>query len=264
MGGYMEISKKEYRLGMEKLNNQGCLMKIVEYNNCRDIIVEFNDKYKCRVHTNYQSFEKGKVSNPYYPNVFEVGIIGNKYPATTNGKSTKEYSLWHNMIQRSYDKIEKKRHPAYENVTCCKEWLLYENFYEWLHGQSNFNRWYNGSGWDLDKDILIKRNKFYSPETCCLVPNNVNKLFTKRDSSRGNLPIGVRENEYGFLAQWNNPLTNKKENSKTYSTVSKAFAEYKKHKENIIKQVAQEEYSKGNITTECYNAMLNYVVEITD
>ena len=36
------------------------------------------------------------------------------------------------------------------------------------------------------------------------------------------------------------------------------------HKENLIKQVAKEEYSKGNITKQCYEAMMKYEVEITD
>lgn len=35
-------------------------------------------------------------------------------------------------------------------------------------------------------------------------------------------------------------------------------------KEDIIKRVAQIEYNKGNITKSCYDAMLNYEVEITD
>lgn len=38
----------------------------------------------------------------------------------------------------------------------------------------------------------------------------------------------------------------------------------KKHKEEIIKRVAEDEYSKGRITKICYDAMMNYEVEITD
>ena len=43
-----------------------------------------------------------------------------------------------------------------------------------------------------------------------------------------------------------------------------AFLAYKKAKESYIKQVAKEEYDKGNITKTCYEAMINYEVEITD
>ena len=41
----------------EKLNNQGCLMKIVEYNNSSNIIIEFQDEYKYRVKTIYGNFK---------------------------------------------------------------------------------------------------------------------------------------------------------------------------------------------------------------
>ena len=32
-------------------------------------------------------------------------------------------------------------------------------------------------GWELDKDILEKGNKTYSPETCCFVPRVINSLY---------------------------------------------------------------------------------------
>lgn len=32
-------------------------------------------------------------------------------------------------------------------------------------------------GWHLDKDILLKGNKVYSPETCAFVPAKINSLL---------------------------------------------------------------------------------------
>ena len=46
--------------------------------------------------------------------------------------------------------------------------------------------------------------------------------------------------------------------------VAEQFRIYKAYKEDIIKQVAQIEYTVGNITKKCYEAMMNYKVEITD
>lgn len=259
----MEL-KKINRLYEEKLNNQGCLMKIVKYNNCEDIVVEFQDIYKGKIHTNYQAFLNGGVKNPYYPSVYNTGMIGTKYKMKLNGKDTKEYKVWVDMLRRCFDKNRKEEHPTYKDISCCKEWLLFENFYEWLHSQENFEKWYNGKRWDLDKDILIKGNKIYSPEYCSLVPQNVNKLFIKRDTCRGDLPIGVTRNGKGFRAECMNPFKKKREYSTTYSTPEQAFKAYKQYKENIIKQVAQMEYCKGNITKQCYDAMIKYEVEITD
>lgn len=239
-------------------------MKIIKYNNAHDVVVEFQDKYKANIHTEYKHFLSGNVKNPYYTSVFNVGMIGNKYPSFVNGKSTKEHLMWRHMLERCFCDTFKNKHPTYENSSCCEEWLLFENFYEWLHSQENFDKWLNGERWAIDKDILIKGNKIYSPETCCLVPSNVNLLFTKRDTLRSDLPIGVRKNGNGFQAQWCNPFINKKEFSSTYSTANKAFIKYKYCKENLIKKVAKSEYSNGNITKQCYDAMMCYEVEITD
>lgn len=48
------------------------------------------------------------------------------------------------------------------------------------------------------------------------------------------------------------------------NTVEEAFMDYKSIKEENIRQIAQTEYDKGNITKECYDAMVRYEVEITD
>ena len=172
--------------------------------------------------------------------------------------------MWHSMLQRCFDLTYKEKRPAYKPVTCCDEWLLFENYYEWLHSQENFEQWYNGKRWAVDKDILNKGNKIYSSENCCLIPQNVNCLFLKRESERGKYPIGVQYTESGYLAKCRNPFLDKAVELGYYSTPEKAFEVYKKYKESIIKQVAEVEYSNGNITKECYKAMMNYKVEITD
>lgn len=252
------------RFGEERLNNQNCLMKIIEYNKYIDIIVEFQDEYKSKVHTTYGNFIKGNVKNPYYPSVYGVGIVGVKYPTKINSKMTKEYMAWNNMLKRCFNEKLKEKCPTYNDITCCKEWLLFENFYEWLYLQPNFSKWTNGDKWSVDKDILIKGNKIYSPETCCLVPHNVNSLFVKCDSARGDCPIGVNKKDDGFQARCQNPFLNNYEYIGFYDSETKAFNAYKKYKENLIKQIAQEEYDKGNITKHCYDAMMNYEVDIND
>lgn len=239
-------------------------MRIVEYINTANIIVEFQDKYKARIHAAYREFDEGGIKNPYCPSVCSVGMIGNKYPSKINNKTTKEYQMWRAILERCFISRHKEKHPTYQNASCCNEWLLFDNFYEWLHSQENFDKWHNGERWAIDKDILIKDNKIYSPETCCLVPMNVNNLFTKCDAARGNSPIGVCKRKYGFEAWCKNPFTDRIEYLGLHSTSTAAFYAYKTHKENFIKQVAQIEYDKCNITKECYDAMMSYEVEITD
>lgn len=248
----------------EKLNHQGCLMKIVEDNGSSSILVEFQDEHKYRKYTTYANFKSGSIRNPYYPSVYGLGVTGFKYPTKVNELPTKEYVAWIGVLRRSFAKTVKNRQPTYQNVTCCDEWLDFENFYEWLHSQENFEKWYQGKRWAIDKDILNKGNKIYTPESCCLIPQNVNCLFLKREAERGKYPIGVRYREDGFLAICRNPFLDKAVELGYYSTPEKAFYAYKEYKESIIKQVAEVEYKNGSITKECYNAMVNYEVEITD
>lgn len=241
-------------------------MRIVEYNNNQNITVEFQDEYKARVKTQYCNFDKGSVKNPYYPVVYGVGIAGNKYKTVDeNSKSIKEYAIWYHILQRCYDEKYIKKHPAYRDVDVCEEWLYFPNFYEWLHNQPNFDKWYNGKRWAIDKDIIVKGNKTYSPENCCIIPQNINCLFLKRESERGEYPIGVYYSNDGFVARCRNPFLDKAVEIGKYYTPEKAFyLGYKPYKENIIKKVAQIEYDAGNITEQCYQAMMNYEVEITD
>lgn len=148
---------KKSRLYEEKLNKQGCLMKIVEDNGYSDIVVEFQDEHKAQVRTQYCNFNSGSIKNPYHPVIYGVGVAGNKYKTVDeNSRSTKEYVIWYHILQRCYDEKYISRHPAYKGVSVCEEWLYYPNFYEWLHSQPNFDKWYNGKRWAVDKDILVK------------------------------------------------------------------------------------------------------------
>lgn len=257
------MKRKTDRIGMENYNYQGCLMRIIEYIDNKNIIVQFQDERKTEVCTRYKFFVDGQVKNPYYPEVYGVGIVGEKYSTRINKKTAKEYEAWKGMLRRCHSNEKKRKFPSYENVVCCKKWLYYPNFYEWIHSQENFDKWIGGERWAIDKDILIKGNKIYSPETCCLVPQSVNSLFVKENINRGNCPIGVTYYREKFQSSCNNPLI-KKITIGRYNTSEEAFYVYKEYKENLIKEIAQEEYNKGNITKRCYDAMMKYEVEITD
>lgn len=259
-------SQKESRLGETITNKQGCLVKIIEYNNYSDILVEFQDKYKYKARTSYKEFKNGVVKNWYHPSVYGIGIVGEKYKdyLTNNKNKLPEYKMWSSMLSRCFDEKYKEKEPAYEDVTCCEDWLLFENFYEWLHKQDNFNKCLSIKDYAIDKDILFKGNKTYSPETCCLVPRIVNSLFIKRERDRGEFPIGVTKHGERYRARCDNPLSNTRKHIGIFDTPELAFNAYKRYKEHIIRQIAQIEYDNGTITKECYDAMMRYEVEITD
>ena len=255
------------RTDEENYNNFGTLMKIVEYKDARNIIVEFQDDYKARVHTEYKHFKKGNVKNPYDKTVCGIGYYGQgKYTARgEDGKHTSVYITWRNMIRRCYDPYELNRFPAYIDCYVCDEWHNFQNFAEWFY--KNYYEIENQK-MCLDKDILYKGNKIYSPETCVFVPEKINILFIKSDDTRGEYPIGVTYcKPSNNLKVQCNAFENGKRKQKYlgYFPLNRpfqAFYTYKMFKENHIRQVADK--YRDLIPIKLYNAMYAYEVEIND
>ena len=169
---------------------------------------------------------------------------------------TPAYIHWTNVLVRCCDESYKEKKPTYKDCTICEEWKLFSNFKKWF--DENYVE-----GYALDKDILVKGNKVYSPYTCCFVPMGLNSLLTKRDNHRGDYPIGVLKPKRGrFIAEF---TKNKKRCIVgRYDTPEEAFYAYKEAKEKHIKDVAQEYFNKGLIAENVYQALLNYEIEITD
>ena len=114
----------------------------------------------------------------------------------------------------------------------------------------------------LDKDILSKGNKIYSPNTCIFVPQNINILFTKRNKSRGNLPIGVCYHKQDGKYMSKCSFGDGQKYLGCYDTPQEAFQIYKEYKEKYIKEVADK--YKEYIPQKLYETMYNYEVEIDD
>ena len=193
--------------------------------------------------------------------VYGVGIVGTKYLTKINYKHLKEYDAWTNMLKRCFSEKFKSQRPTYKDTTCCNEWLLYENFYEWLHSQENFDKWLNGS-FTLEKDIIVKGNKIYSPEKCCFVPPEINALFTKRQRLRGTHPIGVTFDGIAYISTLSTLKGPKYLGY--YHNDKDAFYAYKQAKEQYIKELAESYFKEGKITERVYQALMKYEVEITD
>ena len=206
--------------------------------------------------------------------IYGIGHVDYSLPITQNGKKVKEYETWRGMLKRCLDDGYLQREPTYKGCSVSEDWTYYKNFYSWIISQDNYQKWKQGGiAWAIDKDILTKGNKLYSDQTCVLVPKSVNTLFTTRKLHRGPYPIGVTYSKKNnkFLAYCNDPFKIRGDKRKymgkylgSFTTSEEAFYAYKKFKENIIKKVAKIEFKNGNITKQCYDAMLNYKVEIHD
>jgi len=157
------------------------------------------------------------------------------------------HSRWSSILKRCYSEIIHNKQPNYIECEICVEWLNFQNFAKWFY-QNYRDRF------QLDKDILFKGNKIYGPNTCCFVPREINVLLTLRNNYRGEYPIGVSYKRGRFISIVN--INTKQIHIGVFDNIIDAFNAYKKEKENHIKQIANK--YKSQITTECYNALINW------
>ena len=257
---FARVSNK--RLGETVMQNCGELAFIVEYVSSRDITVQFKTSGEL-VKTEYGAFVKGKVKSHFTPSVFGIGTTGLEPIRDEQGELLSSYVCWKSMLQRCYSAKFQEKHQTYKTCSVCDDWLYYPNFKKWY--DTNYYEINNKTS-QIDKDILIKGNKVYSPDTCVFVPDFINKLFVKKQNDRGAFPIGVYYNKKDkkYRAQ----LSVFKDGKKTikylgnFDTVNEAFKVYKRAKEDYIKEVADE--YKDIIPTELYEAMYSYRVDIND
>lgn len=202
--------------------------------------------------------------NSRYENglVCGVGVSDKgKYKAYINGKNTREYDMWQKMIARCYyDKIQQTQ-PTYIGCEVEDYLLSFQNFCEFYHK----NKWGKDIKLSPDKDILCHEldKKIYSRNTILFVDNNINILFTRRQNHHGKYPIGISKyhNKYKVMCNHNgSPIY-----LGLYDTIEESFSIYKKYKEKIIKQMADEYKLKYlDFPEYIYKAMYNYNVLITD
>lgn len=174
------------------------------------------------------------------------------------------YSHWRNMVERCYNEKFHLRQPTYKDCEICEEWRDFQSFSVWFY--DNIPNNYSEEKYEIDKDILMKGNKIYSPIGCCFVPKRINQYLTNSKASRGKFPLGVSrvkgkphlfevrcadlDGVRRFLGHVEDPI--------------KGFYLYKSYKEVKIKELAEKYFNAKKITSEVYNALLNFKIEIGD
>lgn len=178
-------------VGYEGVSKEGCRFSVVEIMAWNKIAIEFQDDYKHRMIATTKNVQIGQVKNPYHPSLVGKGFFGvGIYVASSERLHTTEYVAWREMMRRCYDpKIHAKR-PSYLDCYVCKDWHNYQVFAEWY-----VNNEFYGLGYHLDKDILLPDNKIYSPDTCCLIPAEINTMLNERLAAKGDYPTGVSKHK---------------------------------------------------------------------
>lgn len=234
------------RMGEVRKNKHGTEMKIVRYNNSADITVEFQDEHKHQVNITYCNFTRG-VFNPYDKVICGVGCTGvGEYRMFIDGTHihTDEYVSWYNMLCRCY---KDKRATAYHDCEVCNEWLNFQNYAEWY--SDNFYDIGEGR-MHIDKDILVKGNRVYSPDNCIFVPQRINMLFVKK-LNKWNLPNGISMSYSGkYITSYNTKHLG------SFDNLEEAINAHDTEKRKCIKQIVKEYGYR--LPSKVSNALLNW------
>lgn len=241
------------RVGEVHKTSNGEYCEIIDYINSSNCTVQFEDGTILK-NIRYRTVKDSKIRNLNFPHNRGLGCIGF---GTYNSKEHRvAFNVWRSVLQRCYSKKHQKKCPSYIGCSVCEEWYNFQNFAKWYY--ENYNP-ETMKGWQLDKDFLLKGNKVYSPETCCLIPGEINslKLFSKRN---GKLPTGVYEVNNTFVSRINKK--GKKYHIGTFKTILEALEVYKVEKEKYISQIA--ELYKYKIDNRIYQILIDYKVEIDE
>jgi hypothetical protein len=227
---------------------------VIKYIDCNDVRVRFDDGTETTCQAS--QLRNGLVKNPNHPSVCNIGFIGIGiyFPKT----HLRIYKCWKSMLGRCYNEDTQLKQPSYIGCAVCERWWNFQNF-----AHDYLQMFGSDLDWQLDKDILFKHNEIYSPETCCLLPQEINKLLIKRDANRGECCIGVtyyegKPNPYQARCS----IKGKNKYLGYYKTEQEAYLAYKVSKEAEIRRLAN--FYKDQLDLKVYLALINYVVEPND
>ncbi len=94
-------------------------------------------------------------------------------------------------------------------------------------------------GKHIDKDIIFRGNKIYSPTTCAFVRPETNYFLTNVES-KNDLPVGVckKRGSQHFSAHCRNPFTLKNEFLGVFDTPDEAHSTWKRRKHELACLIA--------------------------
>lgn len=247
--------KPALEVGQILENFYGCKYEVIELVDGNYCKIKFLDSFGYEKVVLKSDAKRG-IRNPYRKSVAGVGYIGEGvYNSVT---SSQLFMVWSNMLTRCYDEESLKKHITYVGCSVEDTWHCFQDFATWCEAQPEFM---NNRDWCLDKDIIERGNKIYSPHKCSFVPTCINNLFTLRGNKRGEYPLGVHQAPYGrFVAQINRD--NKRVCLGRFDTPEETFLVYKSAKEEVIKKLATD--YKGIINNIVYESLINWKVEVTD
>lgn len=164
-------------------------LRIVKYNHALSVLVEFIDTGYERVAQSCH-IRAGSVKDPFVRFRCGAGFMGDgPHKSGVKGKYTAAYIAWSGMIYRCYNDEFKRKHKTYKDCYCVDDWHNFQIFADWFESEvrklDEVPKVIH-----VDKDIRVKGNKLYSPDTCMLVSASENTSHNSTDSFRFISPDG--------------------------------------------------------------------------
>ncbi len=170
------------------------MLEVIKYINSRNVLVRFVNTGHVKT-ARMDDIKNGEVKDPFYPSVLGVGFLGGgEHKVSINGKKTKAYICWKSMLERCYSAKRHKENPTYIGCTVHPDWHNFQTFAAWYYK----NHPDDGKKYDLDKDIIVKGNRVYSPETCMFVSHEKNMVEAHAKSYTFRSPNGAVTKVYNL------------------------------------------------------------------
>lgn len=249
-------AKEKYEGAVFKTNNYGDV-EVTEYIDSHNITVKFLNTGAIK-NTTASALTTGILKDSEVHDTHKYGVMDIPKSVGRGGRCDPLYKKWNGMMQRCYNPKNKINNPAYEACTSSETFRHFSKFKSWYYSQIGCEQ----EDWHLDKDILIKGNKVYSEDTCCIVPPEINCALLNNKKARGAFPQGVIYNSTKTRYRARIQRGYKWESLGTYDTPEEAFYAYKPVKEAHIKSLAEK--WKDKIDPRVYESLMNWVIEITD
>lgn len=167
------------------------------------------------------------------------------------GKKAKIYAIWQGMLKRCYDPKQLQKQPTYIGCSVSEHWHDYQDFAEWYKSHECGDLSY-----DLDKDLLIPNNKVYSPESCVLVPQELNKILINCGKAKDGSLRGVSFHKRDKRYQSSLRTHNGRRHLGSFDCPDEAYQVYKEAKESYVKERAL--YWRDRIEAKAFEALMNW------
>lgn len=252
--GVGKVAKvRKYSVGDIWPTKSGVNVEIIKtFKGSQRIVIKWLDEHEHVAEIYQFALVRSSIKNPYERSVVGVGFLGTSYAGLNVLEFKRERAIWRGLFTRAYDNKAKIKRPGYTDSTVNPAWHDFGGFVDWT---SSAVGWHNES-WHVDKDLIVRGNKEYGPEFCCMLPPVINSALWVRS---GEFPPGVSKIEDGYYRGCF--YDGKIMHQKRFKTPEEAFCFYKPLKETRIKGLAQE--YKSQIDPMAYSALMSWEINDT-